>query len=109
MAFIKINDMLKKRGKEQVRLVPNAVGGARVKVLIGTCAHCAKLKDNTVTAMQALGMDQSDLEVISDLASIARMGVVATPSLIIDGRLVACGKNLSVEELKELLNKRYDK
>ena len=44
MSYIKINDILKKRGKSPVRISPAAMEGARIKVLVGSCAHCAKLK-----------------------------------------------------------------
>ena len=33
MAFIKINSILKKRGQNEVRIIPAAVNGARIKVL----------------------------------------------------------------------------
>ena len=39
MAFIKINSILKKRGQNEVRIIPAAVNGARIKVLVGSCAH----------------------------------------------------------------------
>ncbi len=52
MAFIKINSILKKRGQNEVRIIPAAVNGARIKVLVGSCAHCAKLRNNVVAAMK---------------------------------------------------------
>ena len=52
MAFIKINSILKKRGQNEVRIIPAAVNGARIKVLVGSCAHCAKLRDNVIAAMK---------------------------------------------------------
>ena len=54
MAFIKINSILKKRGQNEVRIIPAAVNGARIKVLVGSCAHCAKLRDNVVHKQAAL-------------------------------------------------------
>lgn len=103
MSFIKINDRLKKRNKQEVRLVPSALGGARIKVLVGSCGHCAKLRDNVIEAMHNLGLAESSLETITDIASIAKMGILATPALIVDGKLVSCGKVLTVPEITKLI------
>lgn len=97
MAYIKINEILKKRGKKEAELITAAMGGARIKVLVGSCSHCAKLKDNVLLAARALDIPDSDIEIITDLARIVRMGVMTTPALIVDGRLVSVGKVLSVE------------
>ena len=103
MAYIKINDILKKRGKNPVRISSAAMDGARIKVLIGSCAHCAKLKDNVLEAAKVLGIPESDIEVVSDLARIVKMGVMVTPSLIVNGQIVSSGKALDVEAIKEML------
>ena len=106
MAFIKINSILKKRGQNEVRIIPAAVNGARIKVLVGSCAHCAKLRDNVVAAMKQANIPETELETISDLVKITRMGIITTPALIVDGKLLCCGKVLSVEELLPLLSER---
>ena len=103
MAYIKINDMLKKRGKKEVRVMPGAMNGARIKVLIGGCSHCAKLRDNVLEAAERLSIPQSDIEVVTDLARIMRMGIMTTPALIVDGRLVSMGKVLDVESVMKLI------
>lgn len=105
MAVIRINEKLKKRGKQEVRLIPQASDGARIKVLVGTCAHCMKLHENTLKAMHELGYPESEMETISDLVTITRMGIVATPALIVDGKLLCSGKVLSTDEIKELIKK----
>ena len=106
MAFIKINSILKKRGQNEVRIIPAAVNGARIKVLVGSCAHCAKLRDNVIAAMKQANIPETELETISDLVKITRMGIITTPALIVDGKLLCCGKVLSVEELLPLLSER---
>ena len=70
MAFIKINSILKKRGQNEVRIIPAAVNGARIKVLVGSCAHCAKLRDNVVAAMKQANIPETELETISDLVKV---------------------------------------
>lgn len=108
MSYIKINDILKKRGKSPVRVSHAAMEGARIKVLVGSCAHCARLKDNVLEAAKRLDISESDIEIISDLARIVKMGVMVTPSLIVDGRIVSSGKALSVDEIIPLLESKND-
>ena len=105
MAFIKINSILKKRGQNEVRIIPAAVNGARIKVLVGSCAHCAKLRDNVVAAMKQANIPETELETISDLVKIT---IITTPALIVDGKLLCCGKVLSVEELLPLLKQNSE-
>ena len=108
MAFIKINSILKKRGQNEVRIIPAAVNGARIKVLVGSCAHCAKLRNNVVAAMEQANIPETELETISDLVKITRMGIITTPALIVDGKLLCCGKVLGVEELLPLLKQNSE-
>ena len=108
MAFIKINSILKKRGQNEVRIIPAAVNGARIKVLVGSCAHCAKLRNNVVAAMKQANIPETELETISDLVKITRMGIITTPALIVDGKLLRCGKVLSVEGLLPLLKQNSE-
>ena len=108
MSYIKINDILKKRGKKPVRISPAAMEGARIKVLVGSCAHCAKLKDNVLEAAKRLDIPESDIEVVTDLARIVKMGVMVTPSLIVNGMIVSSGKALSAEEIIPLLESTDD-
>ena len=108
MSYIKINDILKKRGKSPVRISPAAMEGARIKVLVGSCAHCARLKDNVLEAARRLNIPESNIEVVSDLARIVKMRVMVTPSLIVNGRIVSSGKALSVEEIIPLLESKDD-
>ena len=105
MAYIKINDILKKRGKKEVRVVPSAVSGARIKVLIGGCSHCARLRDNVLAAAEKLGIPTEEIEVVTDLARIMRMGVMTTPALVVDGRLVSMGKVLDEDAVAKLIKK----
>lgn len=106
MSVIRINELLKKRGKPEVRIIQQACEGARIKVLVGTCKHCMKLQANTELAMQELGYPLSDMETISDLVRIAKLGIITTPALIVDGKLVSCGKVLSVDEIKGFIAKK---
>ncbi|MCD8351057.1 MAG: thioredoxin family protein, partial [Planctomycetaceae bacterium] len=54
-------------------------------------------------AAQELGIEY-DLEKVTDIKAIMGYGVMMTPALAIDGKVVATGKVLSVEETKKLLS-----
>lgn len=108
MAYIKINDILKRRGKKPAQIIPQAVEGTRIQVLVGGCSHCQKLRDNVLEAAKQLDIPESDITVITDLAAIVRMGIMATPALIVDGRLASVGKVLSVEQVKPLIEPKAE-
>ncbi|MFN3407031.1 MAG: thioredoxin family protein [Caldimicrobium sp.] len=75
-----------------------------VKVLGPGCPKCELLYENVVKALDELGME-AQITKIKDFVQIASHGVMTTPGLIIDGKLISQGKVLSVEEIKELLQK----
>lgn len=73
-----------------------------VKVLGPGCKKCHQLHDNALEAARIVGKPV-DVEYVTDMAEIAAAGVMATPGLIIDGKLISAGKVLSPAELKALL------
>ena len=73
-----------------------------VKVLGGGCKNCHKLMENTQEALQSLGMDDT-VELISDMAVIASYGVMSTPALVVDGKVLATGRVLTTEQAKEAI------
>lgn len=75
-----------------------------ILVLGPGCNKCQKLHQHVIAAKEELGLDCEVIKV-SDPAAIAGFGVMMTPSLMIDGELVASGKLLSVEQIKNLLEK----
>lgn len=75
-----------------------------VKILGGGCAKCNQLEDATVKALLELGMD-STIEHVRDFEKIATYGVMTTPALVVDGKVVAYGKVLKIEEVVEILKK----
>lgn len=91
--------MKQRRRKKQRPLLENAVAGARIKVLATGCSHCSAMRENVREAVRELGLE-AELECISELERIAGMGVCATPSLVVDGRLVSSGRVLSVDDIK---------
>jgi len=76
--------------------------GAGVKVLGGCCAKCNQLEAAVRAALEQLGMD-ADIEHVADFARIAAYGVMTTPALVIDGKVVSSGKVLKTEEVVNIL------
>lgn len=91
--------------QEKVRM--DGSKGARVKVLGAGCAKCQALERATEEALKELGMEV-DIEHVRDFAEIASYGVMSTPALVIDGKLVSYGKVLKKDEVVEILKKTIE-
>ena len=77
-----------------------------VKILGSGCAKCMKLEKVTRQAISELNLNLN-IEHITDFAQIASYGVMSTPALVLDGKVVSFGKVLSVEEIKSILQQAY--
>ena len=73
-------------------------------VLGGGCAKCHELEANTKAALASLGLDQS-VEMITDFSVIAAYGVMSTPALVVDGKVVSYGKVLKRDEVATILKR----
>lgn len=78
--------------------------GASVKVLGSGCAKCNQLEVATKAALEQLGMDTT-IDHVADFSKIAAYGVMTTPALVIDGKVVSYGKVLKAEEVIKILQK----
>lgn len=81
--------------------------GASIKVLGGGCAKCNQLEAAVKAALLQLGM-QPDIDHVRDFAQIAAYGVMTTPALVVDGKVVSFGKVLTQEEAVAILQKARD-
>ena len=79
-------------------------GDAYVKVLGSGCAKCNQLEAATKEALSKLGMDTT-IDHVKDFAQIAAYGVMSTPALVVDGKVVSYGKVLKTEEVISILEK----
>lgn len=73
-----------------------------IKILGTGCKKCVTLTENTQAALANLGRE-AEVVKVTDIAEIAAMGVMSTPALAIDERVVSMGKVLDVEEIAALL------
>lgn len=74
----------------------------KLQVLGTGCPKCKKLAANAEEAAKGLGLDV-EIEKVTDIDKIIDFGVMSTPSLAIDGKVVVVGKVPSVEEIRKLL------
>ncbi len=84
------------------------VGNASVKVLGSGCTKCSALEAATKAALEQLGMDTS-IDHVTDFSQIAAYGVMTTPALVIDGKVVSYGKVLKTDEIVTFLQKARGK
>lgn len=78
--------------------------GARVKILGSGCTKCNQLEENALKALKQLKMDTA-IDHVTDFSKIASYGVMTTPALVLDGKVISFGKVLTAEEVAELLKK----
>lgn len=76
--------------------------GNNIKVLGSGCAKCNELEANTVEGLAELGMDAT-IDHVTDFAQIATYGVMSTPALVVDGKVVSYGKVLKKDEVVKIL------
>ena len=73
-----------------------------IKVLGPGCANCHKVEENAREAVRQLGVEAT-FEKITDYGEFARYGLLYTPGLVINEKLVVGGRIPSVVEVTGLL------
>jgi len=73
-----------------------------IKVLGPGCMNCKTLERRTGEAVGQMKMDAL-VQKVTDLAAIGSYGVMRTPGLVIDEKLVWQGGVPTVEKIKELI------
>jgi len=74
-----------------------------IKVLGPGCAKCKKLAENCQEAIKLSGKEVN-FEYITDLQRIMEYGVLMTPGLVINGKVVSVGRVLPVKEILGYMN-----
>lgn len=75
-----------------------------IKVLGTGCPKCKTLEKSIRDAVTELGID-ANIEKVEDIMKIMEFGVMHTPALVIDGKVVVSGRVPSEKDLKNLLIK----
>lgn len=73
-----------------------------IKVLGTGCAKCKTLEKLTRDAIAEAGIT-AEIEKVEDIVKIMAFGVMQTPALVINQKVVLSGRIPSMTEIKELL------
>ncbi len=72
-----------------------------IKILGSGCAKCKTLTETAQQAVKDLNLDATVVKV-EDIAQIMGYGVMSTPALVIDEKVIFSGKVPSLTELKSM-------
>jgi len=75
----------------------------RLEILGSGCANCQKLMAVTEAAVRDLRLENAEVVKVEDFPKIMAYGVMSTPALVIDGKVVVSGKVPSEAEVSSLI------
>lgn len=73
-----------------------------IKILGVGCPNCKKLEKNAREAAERLNIE-AEFEKITNPKDFSVFGIMKTPGLVIDGKVVSYGKVTSVDEIVEII------
>lgn len=73
-----------------------------IKIYGMGCARCRQLYDNALAALELVD-EQGAVVKVEDLAEIAAAGVMSTPGIEIDGRMISQGRLMTTKQLADVL------
>ena len=74
----------------------------KIQVLGTGCPKCKKLARNAEAAAKELGIEY-ELEKVTQINDIMKMGVMITPALAVDGQVKVAGKVAGTDEIRKML------
>jgi small redox-active disulfide protein 2 len=75
----------------------------KLEILGSGCANCQKLLAVTEAAVRDLAISDAEIVKVEDFPTIMSYGVMSTPALAIDGKVVMSGKVPSQAEVSSLI------
>ena len=76
----------------------------KIEILGMGCPKCNQLLANAKAAVKELDV-RAEIIKVTDINTITDYGVMITPALVIDGKVVAAGKVPGKDEIKRLLTR----
>lgn len=73
-----------------------------IKILGSGCSKCEKLEENTEEALKELGIE-AEIVKVADFRDIMKYGVMTTPALVVDEKVVSSGKVLKTKDIVKLI------
>ncbi|HEX5710133.1 MAG TPA: thioredoxin family protein [Sulfuricurvum sp.] len=74
----------------------------KIEILGTGCTKCKTLEEAAKQAVAQSGQF-AQIEKVEDIMKIMEYGVMSTPALVIDGKVLSTGKVLSVTEIVEMI------
>lgn len=76
----------------------------KIQVAGPGCPRCQETEKNVREACSQLNLD-ADISHVFDMKEFAKLGVLFTPAVIVDGKIVVSGKLPTIDELKNIFSK----
>ena len=73
-----------------------------IKILGKGCPKCKSLDKLTRDVVEKYGIDATVTKV-EDILEIIKYGIMSTPAIVVDGKVVVSGRVPSSDEIKQLL------
>ena len=77
----------------------------KIEVLGVGCPKCKKLYENTQAVVKELNIEAEILKV-EDIEKIVNYGIMMTPAIALDGKIISTGKVLSKDEIRNIIAKK---
>lgn len=74
----------------------------KIQVLGSGCANCDKVEEIAKQAVAQLGIT-AQVELVTDMQMIMRYGVMNTPGIVIDDKVVSTGRVPALSQMAQLI------
>lgn len=83
-------------------------GELEIKVLGAGCTRCDRLEKDVMDALNEMDL-AANLEHVRDIKEIGKFGVMGTPALLINDKVMCVGKVPSISKIKKWLEEAQEK
>jgi len=77
----------------------------QIEILGPGCPRCANVEANVKKALLEL-KKEAEIVKITDINTMIEKGVIQTPALIVNGKIIVQGKIPTVEQIKEIIQEK---
>ena len=74
----------------------------KIEILGTGCAKCKALEESAKQAIAKIG-GFHEVKKVEDIVEIMNYGVMSTPALVVDGKILSTGKTLTPDQIIELI------
>ena len=74
----------------------------QIEILGSGCSKCSALEKTTEKAIKELNIS-ADLTKVNEIDKILEFGILRTPGLVINGKVILSGENPGLDKIKQLL------